>query len=137
MPITIKRKDVKFFPDSKRVITRFFMPGDAVRARSILQNILALPQSECSLIFNQILRQFSNRHRNITKVFQKNFDNVKYVFDELDINPDELNSELQLVIGAYFTQEYSIESAAFFNPSIIEDPYQGNLQKGQKRVKKA
>ena len=40
----------------------------------------------------------------------------------------------KLLIGAYFTKEYSIEAAAFFNPSIVEDPYQGGLEPGQKRV---
>jgi len=39
-----------------------------------------------------------------------------------------------LLIGAYFTHEYSIESAAFFNPSMVEDPDQANLQEGQTRV---
>ena len=30
--------------------------------------------------------------------------------------------------------EYSIESAAFFNPSIVEHPDQSGLEEGQKRV---
>ena len=34
---------------------------------------------------------------------------------------DEFNKYL---IGSYFTHEYSIESAAFFNPSVVEDPDQ-------------
>ncbi|HVX51530.1 MAG TPA: glycoside hydrolase family 130 protein, partial [Chitinophagaceae bacterium] len=38
------------------------------------------------------------------------------------------------LIGAYFTMEYSIEAAAFFNPSIIEDPDQSGLASGEKRV---
>ncbi|MEI6901454.1 MAG: response regulator, partial [Bacteroidota bacterium] len=42
--------------------------------------------------------------------------------------------EMKLLIGSYFTHEYSIESAAFFNPSMIEDPDQANLQGGQTRV---
>src|SRR6185437_16442517 len=40
----------------------------------------------------------------------------------------------KLLIGSYFTHEYSIESAAFFNPSIIEDPDQTELQEGERRV---
>ncbi len=38
------------------------------------------------------------------------------------------------MIGAYSTMEYSIESAAIFNPSIIEDFDQSFLAKGEKRV---
>lgn len=44
-------------------------------------------------------------------------------------------SEAQkLLIGSYSTMEYSIESAAMFNPSIIEDFDQSFLAKGEKRV---
>src|SRR5690606_12626986 len=42
--------------------------------------------------------------------------------------------QLKLLIGSYFTMEYSIEAAAFFNPSIVEHPDQTSLTKGQKRV---
>jgi predicted GH43/DUF377 family glycosyl hydrolase len=38
-----------------------------------------------------------------------------------------------MLIGAYFTMEYSIESAALFNPSIVKHPNQKGLQKGQLR----
>ena len=40
----------------------------------------------------------------------------------------------KLLIGAYFTSEYSIEAAAFFNPSIVEDPDQTGLAEDEKRV---
>jgi len=40
----------------------------------------------------------------------------------------------RLLIGSYFTNEYSIESAAFFNPSLIEDIDQSGLEEGEKRV---
>ena len=38
------------------------------------------------------------------------------------------------MIGSYFTHEYSIESAAFFNPSVVDDPDQSELKEGEKRV---
>jgi hypothetical protein len=69
MSVTIKRKTVQFNPDPKRVITRFFWPGDDNRARVIIQMVLALPHEELTQLFNQVLRDFSNRHRNITKIF--------------------------------------------------------------------
>lgn len=47
---------------------------------------------------------------------------------------DAMSQTKQLLIGAYFTSEYSIESAAFFNPSMLEDPDQTGLMEGQKRV---
>jgi len=134
MSVTIKRKTVKFNPDPKRVITRFFWPGSDDRARVIIQMVLALSHGERIQLFNQVLREFSSRHRNITKIFDQNFERVKHLLVDLNIAVESLSRETQYVIGAYFTKEYSIESAAFFNPSIVEDPYQGNIQKGQKRV---
>jgi predicted GH43/DUF377 family glycosyl hydrolase len=45
-----------------------------------------------------------------------------------------LSEERKMLIGSYCTSEYSIESAAFFNPSIVEDFDQLYLEKGEKRV---
>ncbi|MDD5010557.1 MAG: glycoside hydrolase family 130 protein [Phycisphaerae bacterium] len=134
MSVTIKRKTVQFNPDPKRVITRFFWPGDDERARIIIKQVLALSGEKRTQLFSQILRGFSTRHRNITKIFDQNFKSVEHLLAEMDIAVESLSKETQYVIGAYFTKEFSIESAAFFNPSIVEDPYQGNIRKGQKRV---
>ena len=46
---------------------------------------------------------------------------------------DELSAERRLLIGAYFTHEYSIEAAALTNPSMVAAPDQGNLAAGEQR----
>jgi predicted GH43/DUF377 family glycosyl hydrolase len=56
------------------------------------------------------------------------------LFDELGIKPGNVNQSHKLLIGSYFTLEYSIESAAFFNPSILEDPDQSELGPDEKRL---
>jgi predicted GH43/DUF377 family glycosyl hydrolase len=38
-----------------------------------------------------------------------------------------------LLLGAYFTQEYALESAALFNPSMVWHPDQSGLPEGSKR----
>jgi predicted GH43/DUF377 family glycosyl hydrolase len=38
-----------------------------------------------------------------------------------------------LVIGAYFSKEYSIQAAALFNPSMVVHPNQNGLKEGEKR----
>jgi predicted GH43/DUF377 family glycosyl hydrolase/CheY-like chemotaxis protein len=53
---------------------------------------------------------------------------------ELGYDLQKIKKERQLLVGAYFTHEYSIESAAFFNPSLVEDPDQSHLQRNQKRI---
>jgi predicted GH43/DUF377 family glycosyl hydrolase len=59
---------------------------------------------------------------------------LKTLFEELNIDYDSLTVYRKLLIGSYFTHEYSIESAAFFNPSIVDDPDQGELEEGERRV---
>jgi predicted GH43/DUF377 family glycosyl hydrolase len=44
-----------------------------------------------------------------------------------------LSDERKLLIGAYFTQEYSLESAALFNPSMVWHPDQSGLPEGSRR----
>ncbi len=44
-----------------------------------------------------------------------------------------LSENRRLLIGAYFTQEYALESAALFNPSIVWHPDQSGLAAGSRR----
>jgi predicted GH43/DUF377 family glycosyl hydrolase len=80
------------------------------------------------------LRKFSIRHRNISKLFKKHYNNLLFLFDDLDIDPDAVSEQRKLLIGSFFTHEYSVEAAALFNPSIIEHPDQTGLGNGEKRV---
>jgi hypothetical protein len=56
-------------------------------------------------LFNHVLRDFSNRHRNITRIFDQNFERVKHLLIDLNIAVESLSKETQYVIGAYFTRE--------------------------------
>ena len=134
MSINVDRKDIRFEPDSRRVIARFFIPGGDERAKSIIPKILALSDEDTRFTLNRVLTNFSKRHRNISVVFQKHFNNVKHIIEHLKVDPESLSRETKLLIGSYFTMEYSIESAAFFNPSIVEDPDQTALGEDEKRV---
>jgi len=133
MALTVNRLPNKFYPDSTRIISRFYMPGAEDRARSIIKRVLDFSDQDVASALSEVLSDFSKRHRNISKVFEKNFDNIKYVLaSDPNIPPDTLSLERKLLIGSYFTLEYAIEAAAFFNPSIVEDPNQGNLEEGAK-----
>jgi len=134
MPLKLKRSSIRFYPDPKRIIARFYIPGGDTKAKLIINKVLALSENETNTVLDQILRNFSKRHRNITKIFEKHFNKINNLLKNLDVDPDSLTLKKKLLIGSYFTQEYSIESAAFFNPSIVEDPDQFNLEEGQKRI---
>src|SRR5262249_61601737 len=45
----------------------------------------------------------------------------------------DLSEDRRMLIGAYFTQEYALESAALFNPSMVWHPDQSGLEPGSRR----
>jgi predicted GH43/DUF377 family glycosyl hydrolase len=133
MQVSVNRKDIKFLPDSSRVIARFFYNGDE-RALNTIRSVLNMPDSEASVALKQVLRDYSLRHRNISRIFEKHYNNITYLLAQLSIDPESIGFPRKLLIGAYFTKEYSIESSAFFNPSIVEHPDQSETGQGEKRV---
>lgn len=133
MRLPIVRKPIKVIPDPKRVIARYFFNGE-VRAKEVIMRVMNLSEAEVFGIVSPLLQEYSKRHRNITQVLLRHFRNVKNVLDQLEIIPENLTEPRKLLLGSYFTHEYSIESAAFFNPSIVEDPDQSELVAGSKRI---
>jgi predicted GH43/DUF377 family glycosyl hydrolase len=133
MQVAVNRKNINFLPDSSRIIARFLYTDDR-RAKNIIRSVLDMSDNEASFALTQILRDYSLRHRNISKIFEKHFNKVEYLFKELSVDPKLLGFSRKILIGSYFTMEYSIESAAFFNPSVVEHPDQSDTGSGEKRV---
>jgi predicted GH43/DUF377 family glycosyl hydrolase len=133
MRIPVERKSVKIYPDPTRVIARFFFYGEN-RAKDIIRKVMGLKEADVACIILPLLQEYSKRHRKITNIFSRHCDRLKKIFAEMGVNPSELSQYRRLLIGSYFTHEYSIESSAFFNPCCVEDPDQSELVEGQKRV---
>ncbi|MEJ1222533.1 glycoside hydrolase family 130 protein [Sediminicola sp. 1XM1-17] len=133
MPVTIERKNVKFLPDNTRVAARFFNNGEK-RTTDLIKRVISLDKASLNQELDRTLREFAGRHRNISQIFLRHFENHKGLIELMQMDPDNFSKEEKLLIGSYATMEYSIESAAMFNPSIIEDFDQSFLSKGEKRV---
>jgi len=133
MQVCVTRKDVKFSSDSSRVIARFLYTNDE-RSLDIIRKVLAMSDEDANITLSQVLRGYSKRHRNISVIFEKNFNKLNPLIKNLGIVPGKLDQSRKVLIGSYFTMEYSIESAAFFNPSIVEDPDQSELTSDEKRI---
>lgn len=133
MPVTVIRKEKIFQPDSSRVIARFFFAGEE-RAKRLIMALMALSDEQQRDVLSQVLRKYSKRHRSLKKIFANHFARLIPVMELMEIDHAKLPDHLKQLIGAYFTMEYSIEAAAFFNPSIIEHPDQTSLGRGQKRI---
>lgn len=133
MRIKVERSTTRLYPDFKRVILRFRVNTDD-RIKSTIRRVLGMSDAKTQVALIQILREFAKRHRNITRIFEKHFNKIKHYLVQLKGSPSKISPQKKLLIGSYFTMEYSIESAAFFNPAIVEAPDQSDLEEGQKRV---
>ncbi len=127
--VKVTRSPERFLSDDRRVIARFFQVGGEQRARAIIQRVMRLSQDEADELLNKVLHDFGSRHRRIENVLNRHFALVRHYLDD----PESLSLNRQLLIGAYFTMEYSIESAALFNPSMVLHPDQSNLAEGEAR----
>ncbi|MCB2168975.1 MAG: glycoside hydrolase family 130 protein [Deltaproteobacteria bacterium] len=127
--LKIKRKAVKIIGDTSRVITRFHVPAERYRIKKIIQRVLSMPNMEAENLLAHIMNDFSDRHEDICHIFERHLNLVQEY-----LPPQTVISDVQkALIGAYFTMEYSIESAALFNPSIVPHPDQRHLKKGNLR----
>ena len=131
--IIVERKPARFHPDYRRVIIRFFDNGPE-RSEGLIRKIMELNDNEVDCCLTEILRDFAKRHRNLTSAFLAHFEHAKEILKDSSLNFSRMKEHRKLLIGAYFSREYSIESAAFFNPSMVEAPDQSGLEDGSKRV---
>lgn len=116
-------------PDRSRVLMRPFRPATDDISRRVVARVMALPETEVGRLLAKVLGEFADRHEHVEIIYQKRFTVVK-----IHLEPGALPSpERQMLIGAYFTHEYSPESAALFNPSIVLHPDQSGLAKGALR----
>lgn len=133
MRVPVIRKNILFSPDSKRVVARYFMNGDE-RTQQMVARIMTLDEKQVVDTLEHTLREFARRHRNISSIFLKHFGKIRGLIDAMQIDHDAMSLDRKMLIGSYCTMEYAIESAAIFNPSIVEDFDQSDLQMGEKRV---
>lgn len=138
--INVRRLPLTLRPDPSRVLVRPFLPSmtgpsemnpiDSSRALKILTRIISLPEDHIHSVLDDIFRDFGSRHQRIRDVFAQRFAQVKSCLP----TDRPLSQERQLLIGSYFTSEYSLESAALFNPSIVPSPDQSNIAEGSVRI---
>jgi predicted GH43/DUF377 family glycosyl hydrolase len=127
--INVKRTDVTLHPDRTRVLARPFRPMGAQRAVKICARVMALPESEVHMLLDQVLAEFGDRHPRVREFFKRQFDEVRPYL----LIGQRLSEERELLLGGYFTHEFSLEAAALFNPSIVPHPNQSDVPPGSLR----
>ena len=125
----VKRRPTLLNAASSRVITRPLIPGDRARSKGLVARVSKLSEDEVNHLLEAIFQDFSARHRNFKETLERNFDRLAEIVPKCA----SLSAERRLLLGAYVTAEYSVESAALFNPSIVPHPDQKGVRKGSLR----
>ncbi len=127
--LNLRSTGIQLRPNSARVLVRAFIPSDPARIVNIIGRALAMSEAEAEEQLAAVSADFGDRHQLLREAWQSNFERVKnHVF-----SGRPLTETRQLYIGALFSGEYALESAALFNPSIVPHPDQSGLAEGELR----
>jgi hypothetical protein len=131
----LARTQHRLKPDASRTLRQLFVPGQETlirgqsRAMVVIDRVLDMSEQEVERTLARTLGRFSDRYRGLAETLEHNFGLVAHRLGaEITVG----NARRQL-IGAYFTQEYALEAAALFNPSIVAHPDQAGCAPGEVR----
>jgi predicted GH43/DUF377 family glycosyl hydrolase len=125
----VKRSGIIIKPNNSRVLYRPFEPRDPQRHLKIIARVMELSEAEVDDLLKQVLAEFHGRHQRLLQFFKSRFEAVRMHL----LTDRELSENRKLLIGSFFTQEYALESAALFNPSMVWHPDQTGLAEGSRR----
>jgi predicted GH43/DUF377 family glycosyl hydrolase len=134
MTHVVRRSHTEIRGHPSRVISRTFNPGDEglirgmSRSKAVIERVLSMQETNVATVLAATLVGYANRHDDLRATFRKNF---AAVTSSDVINDPSCSQDRAELIGAYFTQEYSIEGAALFNPSIVPAPNQDACPVGE------
>lgn len=124
-----RRKSIVINAKLGRVITRPYVPAGEERIRRLINRVLNLDEAQVSTLLETLLHDFSHRHRYFRQSLEQNFALVAGHVPGVE----QVSMQRRLLIGAYFTAEYSVEAAALFNPSMVKVPSQETDPEGSCR----
>jgi predicted GH43/DUF377 family glycosyl hydrolase len=127
--LSVTRLAVRLAADPRRVLARPFIPGGGSRIDAIVERVRALSDVQVENILSTVLLDYRSRHKDIRAVFRQSCATALALVERRV----ELSEDRRLLVGAYFTSEYSLESAALFNPSMVLHPDQNGVPKGASR----
>jgi predicted GH43/DUF377 family glycosyl hydrolase len=125
-------------PEPARVVLRPFIPAENGQAETglaksrverILERVLGLAENDLRTELARVVSSL-DRHRDVERLLQRRFYDIVEPF----VRGRPVSNAQALLAGAYFTEEYSFEAAALFNPSIVAHPDQSGIAEGALRI---
>ena len=125
----VKRTGIALRPNNSRVVLRPFEVTNDARIERIIARVASLSEPEVERILDSVMRDFRSRHQRTREFFLHRFEQVRAHL----LTDGSIGESRRLLIGSYFSQEYALESAALFNPSMVWYPNQAGLPEGSRR----
>jgi predicted GH43/DUF377 family glycosyl hydrolase len=131
----LTRTEHRLKPDASRTLCRLFVPGQETliqgesRATPVIDRVLALDEPAVEQALAQTTALFSGHYRDLAQTLEQNFSRVAHRIRA----QTRLSRARRQLIGAYFSQEYALEAAALFNPSLVIHPDQAGCRSGEVR----
>jgi len=120
---------IDFRPNPDRVLIRPFIPSCPGRVSGIIDRVLSLNEAEAEAQLASLRAEFGDRHAGLEESWLQQFAKVRAHLSR----STSLSASRRLIIGAFFSGEYAIESTALCNPSIVPHPDQSDLGDGDLR----
>jgi hypothetical protein len=127
--IDVTRSTITLDPDRTHVLARPFRLMSDQRSVKISTRVMALSENEVRSLLEGVRAEFGDRQLKIDEFLRRRFDAVSPYL----LNGQRLSEERKLLLGGYFTHEYSLEAAALFNPSMVPHPDQSDIAPGSLR----
>jgi predicted GH43/DUF377 family glycosyl hydrolase len=125
----VTRTSAVLYPNQGRVLVRPLRPSSEQQTRNVIGRVVALSPREVEGELAHTLGQFQGRHARLEDfLLTRCAQLAPYLPPGI-----ELSAPHRLLLGAYFSQEYALESAALFNPSMVWHPDQTGLPSGERR----
>ncbi|HVT88365.1 MAG TPA: glycoside hydrolase family 130 protein [Tepidisphaeraceae bacterium] len=121
----VRKLEIQLRGDDRRVIARPFIVNTA-RVGAVMHRIEQLAEATVEKLLENLRRDFYQRHHETASIFEENY---RVAAARIGWK-DEWSLSRRHLAGAYFTMEYSVDSAALFNPSIVAHPDQSNAPRG-------
>ena len=125
----VTRLPLRITHDPRRVIFTFLVLSHERRIQRLIRQVGDMPADVVDQLLADIYARFQHRHAHFEEMIEEHY--VRAIRHHTGFGT--LSRPRQLLLGAYFSKEYSNQAVALFNPSIVAHPDQQGVAPGALR----
>jgi predicted GH43/DUF377 family glycosyl hydrolase len=110
-------------------VGRFIETPNVEIVKRVYMLVSGLDENAVSVALRDAIKHFGERHDQLRLLWREHAVRIARVLPEIA----DLDEQRRDLVGAYFTMEYSLASAALFNPSIVLHPNPTDAQDAARR----